>query len=369
MSTKFLRDTTTDSVRAGGNLGRGIGTQGRIVKVSVIGSPAEKLDTEIAPSANASRYRVPGLNIKQLRYFLAVATELNFTRAAERVGIAQPPLSQQIIALERELGTQLFVRGNRQVQLTRSGEVLVEHARRVINSAASAVDAVRRAQRGAVAHIKVGAIYSAIYSFLPATIRDFAEGIRDAGISLQEMTISQQINALKEGIIEIGLLRGPIYEHDLRTETLYRERLVAALPASCGRTSGKPISMRELAEYPLIAVTAGSRRGYSDGVFAAFEAQDVRPKVAHEVSDMHTGVCLVAAGLGVSVVPAIMQLMQTKGVIYCPLAEPTPGTSFALALRYTTASPSIDHFMKSARKTAQALQKAHPDLFMTDVPE
>lgn len=304
------------------------------------------------------------MNIRQLRYFLAVARELNFTRAAEKVGIAQPPLSQQILALEQELGTQLFTRDRRRVRLTAAGDILVDHAHRVINAAAAAEDAVRLVERGARANITVGAVYSAIYSFLPNLLRYFNSLAPNVEVNLREMTIAQQIEGLNEGVIEVGLLRGPIHQRDLTTEILYRERLVVALPASQANQFGNPVSISEVAERPLIAVARGSSRGYSDRVLDVFDSRELEPKIAHEVSDMHTAVCLVAADMGVSIVPAIMQKMQTNGVIYRPLAEETNGITFAIALRRDVDSPLIDLFLKAARKSAKDMLAEDSDLFI-----
>lgn len=305
------------------------------------------------------------MNIRQLRYFLAVAQELNFTRAAEKVGIAQPPLSQQILALEQELGTALFTREKRRVLLTAAGEILVDHAHRVINAASAAQDAVRMVERGAGANIVVGAVYSAIYSFLPGLLRHFNTLCPNVEISLREMTIAQQIAGLNEGTIEVGLLRGPIHQRDLRSETLYRERLVVAVPSTQADDFGETISIRDIASLPLIAVGRGSVRGYSDRVLDVFDAHDLEPNIAHEVSDMHTSVCLVAAGMGVSIVPAIMQTMQTNGVTYRSLAEETGGITFAVALRKDTTTPLVEMFIDAARRSAGIMLKQYPTLFMS----
>lgn len=304
------------------------------------------------------------MNIRQLHYFLAVARELNFTRAAERVHIAQPPLSQQIIALERELGTALFIREKRHVKLTPAGEILVEHAHRVINAAAAAVDAVRLARRGAKASISVGAIYSAIHSFLPDTLRNFNAVAPNVEISVREMTIAQQLVGLREGAVEVGLLRGPLNDRDLRIETLYHERLVVAAPANSPFDSNSALSIKDLADYPLIAVPRSAGRTYSDRVLDVFETHGVQPRIVHEVWDMHTSMCLVAAGLGAAIVPAMMQTMPTSTVRYCQLAEPTPGVSFAVALRPTTQSPMIDAFIEAARKSAASMLQKYPELFL-----
>lgn len=308
------------------------------------------------------------MNIRQLRYFLAVAQELNFTRAAEKVGIAQPPLSQQILGLEQDLGTPLFIREKRHVRLTAAGEVLVDYAHRVINAATAAEAAVRLVERGTRASLRVGAIYSAIYSFLPGMLRDFNTRVPNAEMNLREMTIGQQITGLNEGEIEVGLLRGPIHQRDLRTEILYRERFVVALPSTQADDFGDPVSLAEVAARPLVAVARGPMRGYSDRVLDVFDTHELLPDIAHEVSDMHTAVCLVAAGMGVSIVPAIMQLMQTNGVIYRPLKEETGGITFALAMRKDNDSPLIDHFVEAARRQAEIMIPLHPTLIARHNP-
>jgi DNA-binding transcriptional LysR family regulator len=308
------------------------------------------------------------MNIRQLRYFLAVAQELNFTRAAEKVGIAQPPLSQQILALEQELGTPLFTREKRRVLLTSAGEILVDHAHRVINAAAAAVDAVRLVERGAKANITVGAVYSAIYSFLPGLLRYFNELAPHVEVNLREMTIAQQIVGLNEGAIEVGLLRGPIHERDLRSEILYRERMVLAVPSSDEAAYSDPVSIHEIANTPLVAVARGTNRSYGDRVLDIFDAHDLTPNIAHEVSDMHTAVCLVSAGMGVSIVPAIMQTMQSNAVSYRQLAEDTPGVTFAVAMRKDFDTPLLDLFLQAARRSARDMQDQHPSLLIKRDP-
>ncbi len=305
------------------------------------------------------------MNIRQLRYFLAVAQELNFTRAAERVGIAQPALSQQIIGLEQELGAALFTRENRRVALTAAGDILIDHAHRVLNAAAEAVDAVHLAERGALSSLSVGAVYSSLYSFLPGVLRTFANNNPRVELKLQEMTISQQISALCEGIIEIGLLRGPIHHRELATEILYRERMIIAVPAGSDWASQSDIAnLRAIAKLPLVAVQRQAHRSYSDRVFELFEAENLQPTIAHYAQDMHTALCLVAAGFGVSVVPAGVRLLQTSGIVFCPIDEPSAVVTFALAMRNTPRSKMLEEFIAAARLRAEEMLATSPDLFL-----
>ncbi|AQH03738.1 MULTISPECIES: LysR substrate-binding domain-containing protein [Caballeronia] len=306
------------------------------------------------------------MNMRQLQYFLAVAAELNFTRASERVNIAQPALSAQIIALEDELGTPLFTREKRKVLLTPAGEILVEHAQRVLNTASAAIAAVRASGRGAQAHLIVGSIYTAIYCFLPNTLRIFNTLAPNSDVSLQEMTISQQIAGLKEGLIEVGLVRGHVFDHNIVTELLYRELLVVAVPAGSEYDVPGPVDLRDLAKWPLIAVARGTatERGYGDKILDIFEDANLKPNVAKEAYDMHTSACLVAAGVGVAVVPAIMQLMQPHGVAYRPLAVETAGVSLSLAWHKDRVPPLLNAWREAARANAAQLIARHPQYFI-----
>ena len=303
------------------------------------------------------------MNIRQLRYFLAVAQELNFTRAAERVGIAQPALSQQIIALEQELGTALFLRDNRRVALSAAGDILVDHAHRVLNAAAAAVDAVQLVERGANASLAVGAVYSSLYSFLPDVLRRFSVSHPGAELHLQEMTISQQVHALAEGAIEVGLLRGPVHHRELRTKVLYHEPLVLASPEDGDWSVEGAVSMRDLATFPIIAVARQTSRSYSDRIFELFERHDLSPRIVHQTQDMHTAVCLVSAGLGVSIVPSGVRLLKSRGVRYSDLSEDNAVVSFALAMRRTSQSKLLDDFVEAAQVSAEHMIRNHPALF------
>lgn len=304
------------------------------------------------------------MNIRQLRYFLAVAQELNFTRAAERIGIAQPALSQQIIGLEQELGVPLFTRESRRITLTKAGEILVDHAHRVLNSTAEAVDAVRSAERGTRGSLSVGAVYSSLYTFLPDVLRSFSSAEPNVELKLQEMTISQQISALCEGAIEIGLLRGPIHHRELETEILYRERMVVAVPVNSRWNRSGVGTLAALADLPLIAVQRQTHRSYGDRVFEMFETAELSPTIAHYAQDMHTALCLVSAGFGVSLVPAGVQLLQTNGIAFHPMEEAAAVVTFALALRRTGRSQMVERFVEAAREKAEDMLAAYPDLLL-----
>jgi DNA-binding transcriptional LysR family regulator len=180
------------------------------------------------------------------------------------------------------------------------------------------------------------------------------------------MTISQQISALKEGAIEVGLVRGHVYDHNIVTELLYRELLVVAVPAGSEYDVPGPVNLRELAGWPLIAVARGTatERGYGDRILDIFEDENLKPTIAKEAHDMHTSACLVAAGVGVAVVPAVMQLMQPLGVAYRPLNADTPGVSLSLAWHKDRVPPLLNAWREAARANAAELTARHPQYFL-----
>ncbi|WP_051416362.1 LysR family transcriptional regulator [Paracoccus sp. J55] len=304
------------------------------------------------------------MNMKQLRYFLAVAEELNFTRAAAKVNIAQPPLSQQIMALEAELGTPLFRREKRKVELTSAGLILVEHAHRVLNAASAAVAAVRAAERGANAKLSIGAVYSSIYAFMPETLRLFRTIEPRTEVSIQEMTIDQQISALREGKIEIGILRGNLYDREIVTEQLFRERLILAVHEKSALLAESGLTVDRVSQLPLIAVSRTPIRGYADRILNIFEQEELKPHIMTEVSDMHTSICMVAAGLGSAIVPSTMRLLQPRGVRFIPIDSAAAHISFSLAWRAEEITSSMAAFLDSARQNAKDMINEYSDLFL-----
>ncbi|WP_420144143.1 LysR substrate-binding domain-containing protein [Sphingobium sp.] len=288
------------------------------------------------------------MQLRQLRYFLAVAEELNFTRAAERIGIAQPPLSQQISNLERELGAELFIRSNRSVALTEAGEALIPYAHRLLNDtdrAASVVGEIARGERGL---IRIGAVYSAIYTLIPHVLRTFSLSRPHVKIQLAEMTIAQQIDALAAGSIDVGMLRGPIMEPHIETVSLFRESFVAALPADHRLAAQEVVPLEEIAMEPLIIISPSLSRLYGMRMLTALIERNYRFTIAQEVADMSTLLSLVGAGLGVSLVPASVQGIQIDAIVYRRIRETMPTTIFQLAYRDDVQTHIMPSFVTAA---------------------
>src|SRR6266536_81806 len=237
------------------------------------------------------------MELRHLRYFLAVADELHFGRAAVRLHIAQPPLSRQVRQLEDELGFDLFVRTPRRVRLTDAGRAFRDEARSILARVAEAAAAARRVAQGEAGALAVGFVASATYALLPRLYRRFRERHPDIALALTEMSTAEQVEALRAGQIQVGLARPPVGDDTLAVEPLADEPLVAALPARHRLAASGPVALRALAREPFVLFPRQPRPGWIDVVQAACAAAGFRPAVAQEALELSTAVTLVAAGI------------------------------------------------------------------------
>lgn len=288
-----------------------------------------------------------------LVYFVAVAEELHFGRAARRLNISQPPLSQQIIQLEEKLGIKLFTRTRRRVELTPAGQVLLEDARKILALTGEAGRRALRAGKGETGRIAVGYIGSANYSILPDLIREFRKRFPEVELSLAELNTSQQIEALRDGRIHAGFMRPPrgIENIGLSFETVLQESLVAALPVNHKLKSRTSIPLKMLAREPFVMIPRSRGPGFFDQIIAMCQAEGFSPDIVLEASQFHTIIGMVAAGVGVAVVPASMQRSRMKGVAFRPL-ENAPETALSMAWSSESKSPVLSKFINVARELA-----------------
>ena len=312
-------------------------------------SPSRKARGTVPDDEAGGRAEVyehtPRIELRQLRYFLAVAEHLNFTRAAEQMGIAQPPLSQHILALERQLQVKLFVRSRRNVALTREGEALVSYARQLSNTTRMAAELMRSIARGEDGPLAVGAIFSSIYALIPQILPPFTRMYPKVKLHLQEMTISQQITALKDFRIDAGLLRGPIADPALEAVSLFQEPFVAVVPSHHELAGAATLTLDQIARYPLIRIHPTANRDFSRRMFGALLDGGYKLDIVQEVSDTHTLIGLVAAGVGVSLVPASLQILQIPQVRYIPLRDRTPVTTLQLVYNKDNQSAVLRNFV------------------------
>lgn len=266
------------------------------------------------------------MDLRALRYFAAVAETGHMTRAAEQLGIQQPPLSQQIKSLERTLGLQLFKRHPRGVTLTEAGRLFQVEARRLLDDAEAMRARMKRVAEGQAGVLRVGFTSSAAaHRFVPDALRAFRQAHPGVDLQLREANAAELTDALVSGRLHVALLRRPVAAPEgLRFDTLLREPMVAALPVD--RAQALPVRMRKqglplarLCEDPLILVRRPGAPGMYADLLSLCHAQGLAPRVAAEVDRMMTNLNLVAAGMGVSVVPASMAGVHPHAVSYLPL--------------------------------------------------
>lgn len=293
------------------------------------------------------------MELRHLHYFIAVAEELHFSRAAERLCISQPPLSQQIRSLEDELGVKLFERTKRHVQLTEAGKVFLERSYLVLAQLEQAIEVTQRIGRGEVGRLAIGFVDSATYNVLPDVLRVFREQFPAIELRLHELTTTQQIHALYQNQIDVGVVRSAITDPGLSTECVLQESLVLALPQTHPLSAQVNVSVSTLADESFILFPAKLGPVFYDQIIQICQQAGFHPKVAQEAVQMQTIIGLVAAGLGIAFVPASLQNFHRSGVIYRPLQEQTPQTGLYLAWRQHDSSPVIKAFLSLAQKTTQ----------------
>jgi DNA-binding transcriptional LysR family regulator len=293
------------------------------------------------------------MELRHLRYFVAVAEELHFHRAADRLHISQPPLSQQIRALEAELGVALFERNRRRVELTPAGQSFLTDARGILEATERAADRARRVAGGELGELSIGFVGSATFSpVLPAILRDFRARFPDVGLSLRELQTAEQLAALVAGRIDVGVIRGPLdaaeLDPGLELVVIQREQLVVALPEAHPLAEQPRLHAADLRGETFVIL----RRHESPGLFASLTAvmgaAGGVPEDVLEVAEMQTVIALVASGVGISLVPAAVGESERAGVAFRPLADPSPTTELALAWRTSRSSPVRDAFLAVA---------------------
>jgi DNA-binding transcriptional LysR family regulator len=273
------------------------------------------------------------VELRHLKYFVAVAEELHFTRAAERLHIAQPPLSQQIRQLEAEFGTELLRRNRRRVELTDAGRAALEQARKTLRQAEQVVIAARRAARGELGQLRVGFSSSAPYTTLPAILRTFRARFPDVTLALHERSTEEQISLLAADAIDIGFVRLPIENApgSLILKTVLREPLVLAIPREHRFGRMRSVPLMALAKEAFLMMPRHAAPGLYDDIHALCRRVGFTPRVAQEAVQMQTIISLVSAGLGVAIVPASIRNLQREHVVYRPLTSVRVRTAMAVA--------------------------------------
>ena len=265
------------------------------------------------------------MDFRQFRYFVTTAEDLHFARAAERLGIAQPALSQQIKALENRLGVRLFHRTNRRIELTETGAAFLQEARATLDMAEKAVRVAQDTARGEAGSIDIGIVGSVMFDpNFPHLLKNYRKAHPGVQLSLHEMPILAQIDAVAAQHLDIAIIREPIppaMPESLEHFTLSTQRLVAVLPLDHPLASAESIDLSKLANDSFLAFLDPNGVGMWQALLDLCRSAGFEPRITQRVSEIATLISLVAAGFGVSLVAEIVRHLQLPGVCYVPLAE------------------------------------------------
>lgn len=288
------------------------------------------------------------MELRHLRYFLAIAEEMSVTRAAARLGINQPPLSQQLQQLEAEIGAPLFHRLARGMALTEAGRRLEQEARGILTQVEQAIENTRRAATGEIGLIRIGFTSSATFNpFVTRVIRDFRAEYQKVAVQLREETTANLLGLLQSGALDAGFIRpSPGQTGSLGQMLLFREPMLVALPVGHRLEKRRRIPLSELAEETFILYPRRNGSALYDAITDACQAAGFMPRIGQEAPQMASTVSLVAAGLGVSIVPASMEYLHTPGVIYRRISGDAPRAAMSLVYQEQRSSAVIEAFRR-----------------------
>lgn len=298
---------------------------------------------------------IDGMELRHLRYFVAVAEESSFTRAAQRLHIAQPPLSTQVKRLEEELGVLLFERTNRGVRMTEAGELLLEEARRILLQVDQAARLVRRVGYGEVGRLTLGFVPSASNEVLPSILREFGERFPEVELFLREMRPDLIVQRLLDKQLDAGFLYLPFENSALHTESVSREPLVLALPETHPLAAEARVELRAFAGEPFVLPARyGGMPGLHGQVTEACRRAGFEPDaVQKDVWLMQTIIGLVAGGRGVALVPASLRNLPRRGVVYRPVRGLSPTVELGAVWRRDDRGAILHSFLRVVREARQ----------------
>jgi DNA-binding transcriptional LysR family regulator len=296
------------------------------------------------------------MELRQLRHYVVLAEELHFRRAAARLHISQPPLSKQIAALEQELGCRLLERSRRRVELTAAGESFRRDVRAVLAELDVAISTARALDAGLAGVLRVGFVGSALLSIVPAVVQAFSAERPGVEVGLSERSTVDALRLLRNGTIDVALVRPPM-EPDpaLHSDMVLRERTIAAVPAGHPLARLRRIPLRRLAAEPLVLFPRAQAPGFHDLLIGELAATGHSPRIAQYAPEMTTIVGLVAAGIGVSPVPASVAHLGLEGVAYRPLAG-APDMELIAVTRAHDQAPLVGAFVDAAKRAGREPQ-------------
>lgn len=292
------------------------------------------------------------MEFRHLRYFLVLAEELHFGRAARRLSISQPPLSLNIQQLEASVGARLFERDSRGVRLTAAGRAFKESATALLAQAESARQLAREIEAGAVGRLRVGFVGSMLYRGLPQRLHEFQHRYPGIQVALTELNSQEQIDALLHGELDAGFIHTSRVPDELATELAHREPFVCCMPEGHPLAARAEVALTELRGEPFVLFSRKASPDYYNRIFEMCAAQGFYPQVRHEMRHWLSVVSLVSQGMGVAVVPAALARSGMAGAIFRPLADATVPSEVFCVWKRAPDHPARDHFVDTIRLAA-----------------
>jgi DNA-binding transcriptional LysR family regulator len=291
------------------------------------------------------------MELRHLKYFIAVAEELHFGRAANRLHLAQPSLSKQIQQLEEELGFPLFYRTKQKVELLDAGHVFLDEARRIRRQAENAVESARRTHTGQSGRLLIGFNASATLEVMPRVLRKYLQLYPNVAVELSEITTSRGMELLLDSPLSVGLLRSPslLNKESFFIETILREPFMIALPDSHPSAKQDSVRIKTLAEELFIVPPHEPGWDYADAIFQILRDNGIEPQIAQEARQTLAVLSLVAGGLGVALVPASFSTLRLSGVTYRPIKGPSRTTDLTAVWRRNSRASTIRVFLDVVR--------------------
>ena len=286
------------------------------------------------------------MELRHLRYFMTVAEELHFGKAATKLHIAQPPLSQQIRQLETELGFKLFDRTKRRVSLTEAGRAFLIETQQIFRQLEEAISKSKKISRGEKGTLSIAFVSSAAYNIIPPILRKFRTLVPEVKLQLKELTTKEQLQWLAEERLDLGFVRPPVDKPEFNSQIILWETLVVALPENHFLADRDKISCQSLAEESFILFPRNLAPELYDRVITLCQQANFSPQVIKEAILMQTIVSLVSAEIGIAIVPESLQNLQRTGVIYKPLIEATPQPAIAIVWKKGERSPAVAKFIE-----------------------
>jgi DNA-binding transcriptional LysR family regulator len=300
------------------------------------------------------------MDLRRLRYFTAVAEELHFGRAAQRMHVVQSAVSHQLKLLEEELGFSLLERSRHNVRLTVSGEIFLPEARDLLRRADEAMRRARASADGTVGRLAVGFVDNVLWSMLPPILRDFRQRWPQVELTLHPLDRSAQIEALRTSVIDIGIMPSPSPGHALKSVALAEAPLVAAIPEGHPLAVRPTLSIVELADESFVLFPRRMNSRLLEIIVACCASAGFAPRIVQEAEQLHTLLALVSAGLGVTLVPQWVARVQQLGVVYIPIDDLLTPYELIAAWNSSSDNPAVANFRETAARIAGQMRFLSP---------